>query len=223
MRILVVNWLDRENPQAGGAEEHLHATFSRIAANGHDVTALVSGWPGCARRANLDGIDVHRAGRRHTFSVAGPLYYRGRSLLEASTSLWKTSTRSPCSPPSGCRHRSYSWRITSSAQRLFRRRVRRVAATTLVLERTIPMVYKGIPCIAVSKSTRADLVDRGLRRELIEVVPNGVDVDTYTPRPETKTVHPTLLFLGRLKQYKRVDLVIQAVARLAADGIEGPT
>lgn len=220
MRILVVNWLDRENPQAGGAEEHLHATFSRIAANGHDVTALVSGWPGCARRANLDGIDVHRAGRRHTFSVAGPLYYQRALAARGFDVVVEDLNKIPMFTPFWV-----SAPVVLLAHHLFGTTAFQaasppVAATTLVLERTIPMVYKGIPCIAVSKSTRADLVDRGLRRELIEVVPNGVDVDTYTPRPETKTVHPTLLFLGRLKQYKRVDLVIQAVARLAADGIE---
>ena len=32
MRLLVVNWQDRENPQAGGAEIHLHEIFGRLAA-----------------------------------------------------------------------------------------------------------------------------------------------------------------------------------------------
>src|ERR1041385_5642793 len=31
MRILLVNWQDRENPQGGGAEIHLHEIFGRLA------------------------------------------------------------------------------------------------------------------------------------------------------------------------------------------------
>jgi len=31
VRLLVVNWQDRENPEAGGAEQHLHEIFGRLA------------------------------------------------------------------------------------------------------------------------------------------------------------------------------------------------
>ena len=78
LRILVVNWLDRENPQAGGAEAHLHETFGRLAQRGHEVTLLASGWKGCAAHAEFDGIDVHRAGARYTFSLAAPRYFARR-------------------------------------------------------------------------------------------------------------------------------------------------
>jgi len=37
VRILVVNWQDRLNPMAGGAEVHLHEIFSRIGKGGNDV------------------------------------------------------------------------------------------------------------------------------------------------------------------------------------------
>ena len=63
MKILVLNWLDRENPQAGGAEVHLHEIFGRLVAWGHSVTLLCSGWPGSAPGVELDGIEVHRVGR----------------------------------------------------------------------------------------------------------------------------------------------------------------
>jgi len=67
VRILLVNWQDRENPLAGGAEIHLHETFGRLAARGHDVRLLCGGWPDCPPRTMLDGIAVYRVGTRHTF------------------------------------------------------------------------------------------------------------------------------------------------------------
>ena len=71
MRILLTNWNDRENPQAGGAEIHLHELFGRIAGWGHDVHLVASGWPGCAPWAVVDGIQVRRVGGRHSFALRG--------------------------------------------------------------------------------------------------------------------------------------------------------
>ena len=67
MKILLINWQDRENPLAGGAEIHLHEIFGRLAARGHEVVLLCGGWPGCSPDARLDGIEVHRVGTRATF------------------------------------------------------------------------------------------------------------------------------------------------------------
>src|SRR3954453_18207822 len=76
VRILLVNWQDRENPQAGGAEIHLHEIFGRLAHAGNEVVLLCGGWPGCAPRATLDGIDIHRVGTRHSFPFLVRRHYR---------------------------------------------------------------------------------------------------------------------------------------------------
>jgi len=76
VRILLVNWQDRENPQAGGAEIHLHEIFGRLAAKGHTVRLFCGGWPSCPPRAELDGIDVYRVGTRHTFPFLAHRFYR---------------------------------------------------------------------------------------------------------------------------------------------------
>ena len=81
MRVLVINWLDRLNPTAGGAEVHLHEVFGRLAGRGHEVTLVASSWPGAAARETVDGIEVHRTGTRNTFAVAGPRLTR-RMLAE---------------------------------------------------------------------------------------------------------------------------------------------
>src|SRR5207253_1126155 len=75
VRILLVNWQDRENPQAGGAEIHLHEIFGRLAVAGHDVRLLCGGWSNCPDRAPLDNIDVYRTGTRPTFPFLARPYY----------------------------------------------------------------------------------------------------------------------------------------------------
>ena len=76
MRILVLNWQDVTNPQAGGAELHLQEIFSRIVALGHSVDLLCSSWASVPHRVNLDGIEVHRVGTRHTYPFVAQRYYR---------------------------------------------------------------------------------------------------------------------------------------------------
>ena len=220
LRILVVNWLDRENPQAGGAEEHLHQIFGRLAEEGHQVTALVSGWPGCMGRTHLDGIEVHRTGSRYTFPVFAPKYYR-RYLVDCDFDVVvEDLNKVPLFTPLWARSP-----VLLVVHHLFGRTAFQaanvpIAIATVLLERLIPFFYKGTPTVAVSEGTKRDLVDRGLRPDDIDVIPNGVDVTLYAPLDDSKTLQPTILFLGRLKRYKRVDLIIQAVAELAIRGVQ---
>lgn len=220
LRVLVLNWLDRENPRAGGAETHLHEVFGRLASRGHEVTALVSGWPGCTRRTRLDGIDVHRSGGRHTFSLTAPVHFRrhlaGGRFDVVVEDLNKVPLFSPLwadAPVVLLTHHLFG----STA---FQAGPLPVAVGTVLLERPIPLVYRRTPTVAVSESTKADLVRRGLRAERISVIPNGIDVDFFTPRPEAKAARPTLVFLGRLKRYKRVDLLVDAVHELGRRGVD---
>src|SRR2546422_2820741 len=84
VRILLVNWNDRENPHAGGAETHLHEIFGRLARGGHAIDLVASGWPGAPREAHLDGLRVHRAARseEHTSELQSRLHLVCRLLLE---------------------------------------------------------------------------------------------------------------------------------------------
>lgn len=221
LRILVVNWLDRENPQAGGAEEHLHEVFGRLARRGHDVTALVSGWPGAAGRAELDGIDIHRTAGRHTFSAGAPRYFRTALAEHSFDIVVEDLNKVPLFTPSWV-----SAPVVLLAHHLFGATAFQaasppVATVTWLLERTIPRFYRGVPAVAVSESTKEDLIARGLDARSIDVIPNGIDVRHYTPGDDAdRAERPALLFLGRLKKYKRVDLIIEAVARLAESGTD---
>ena len=220
LRILVVNWQDRENPQAGGAEEHVHQIFSRLSTRGHEVTLLASGFGGCASRVRLDGIDVRRSGGRYTFSMAAPLYFRRHLRREHWDVVVECINKVPVYSP--------LWTdvpVVALVHHLFGATAFReasvpLAAATWLLERPLPLAYRGRPTIAISRGTRDDLVARGLRAS-IAVIPVGVDTAHYSPHPEgRKTESPTLLYLGRIKRYKGIDLLIRAVAILAGHGID---
>ena len=220
MRILVVNWQDRENPDGGGAETHLHETFKRLAAAGDEVTLLVSGWRGAAPRVELDGLDVHRTGGRYTFSMAAPRYFR-RHLRDSPfdvvvEDLNKVPLFTPYwvpAPPVLLVHHLFGTTAFKEASVP-------VAAATWILERPVPRVFRGVPTIAVSESTADDLVRRGFERQRITVIPNGIETDRYpVGSPSARYEEPTLLFVGRLKRYKGIDLILEACAQITRSGM----
>ncbi len=219
--ILVVNWLDRENPQAGGAETHLHEIFGRLVARGHRVTLLSSGWEGCEPHATLDGIAVHRVGRRYTFSLAAPRYFHKVLKAHAFDVIVEDLNKVPVFTPYWTRTPTVLLVHHLFGTTAFREAGPLLAAGTWLLERPIPWVFRKQPTIAISESTRDDLVARGMRAEAIEVIPNGIDTGLYTPAPDGRRYDcPTVLYLGRVKKYKRIDLILAAVAVLAKEGLD---
>jgi glycosyltransferase involved in cell wall biosynthesis len=216
-----VNWQDRENPQGGGAEIHLHEVFGRLADRGHEVSLLVSGWAGAARRLTLDGMDVHRAGGRHTFSIAAPAYYRRHLAKHGFDVVIEDLNKVPVFAPFWARAPVVLLVHHLFGRTAFEEASLPVATMTWLLERPLSAVYGRLPVQAVSQSTADDLVARGFERTRIEVIENGVDLAFYSPDPAApRFERPTALYLGRLKKYKRVDLILRAVARLRDDGLD---
>jgi glycosyltransferase involved in cell wall biosynthesis len=66
----------------------------------------------------------------------------------------------------------------------------------------------------VSESTADDLVRRGIERQSIRVIHNGMDTEFFTPAPDMRSAEPLFAYVGRLKRYKGVDLILQAFAQL---------
>jgi glycosyltransferase involved in cell wall biosynthesis len=215
VRIAVVNWQCRENPLAGGAEIHLHEIFGRLAAKGHEVVLLCGGWPGCPPRATLDGIEVHRVGTRQSFPFLARGYWHRELVGRAFDVLVEDINKVPLY--------TNTWntpRLVGLVPHLFGGTAFQelsvpLATAVWLSERPLPWMYQNRPFQAISESTKDDLVRRGIRRELIRVIFPGIDSQNYTPDPTQRADRPTFAYLGRLKKYKGVDLVIRSFAAAA--------
>jgi glycosyltransferase involved in cell wall biosynthesis len=216
VRILVVNWNDRENPYAGGAEIHLHEIFGRLARGGHQVDLVASGWTGAAPHAELDGIRVYRTARRYSFALRGRGAVRQRLRTERYDVVVEDLNKIPlylagltALPLSVLVHHLFGATI-------FREAAPPVAALVWLAERPLPWAYRRAAFQAVSESTRDDLVARGVRPDQIEVIREGVDTAWYCPDGAAREPRPTFLYLGRLKRYKGVEIAVRALARARA-------
>src|SRR6058998_1254868 len=218
VRILLVNWNDRENPHAGGAEIHLHEIFGRLAGWGHTVDLVASGWPGGAAQTVLDAMRVHRSGGRHSFAlraravVGRLLHTRSYDILVEDINklpLYLTQlTELPF-----CVIVPHLFGATAFAEASWP-----IAAVVWAAEQLIPRVYRGATFHAISDSTCDDLVRRGIPRQRVEVIYPGVDAAWYSPDGGTpRAGAPTFLYVGRLKRYKGVETAVRALALARAE------
>ena len=214
MRLLLVNWQDRENPLAGGAEIHLHEIFGRLAAQGNQITLLCGGWPGCAPRATLDGMEIVRVGTRYTFPFLARSYFRRRLARGGFDLMVEDINKVPLYTP-----RWGGPPVVALVPHLFggtafQELAAPLAAAVWLAERPLGRAYRGIPFEAISSSTAADLAARGIPRSAVEVIYPGIDTVSYTPCASERADTPVFAYLGRLKRYKGVQHVITAFAAL---------
>jgi glycosyltransferase involved in cell wall biosynthesis len=218
MRILVINWQDIRNPLGGGAEVHLHEIFSRIARRGHTVTLLCSAFPGSSAEETIDGITVVRRGSRELFNFVVPFHYwklRERGFDVVVDDLNKIPFFTPWfvrEPLVAIAHHLFDRSIFLEASWP-------VAAYVYCTERLALNLYRrsGIPFMVVSASTQAEFLKRGYRREDLPIVHNCVDHALYHPTGVPRSNVPLVGYFGRLKRYKSVDHLLQAMVLVRAE------
>jgi glycosyltransferase involved in cell wall biosynthesis len=212
VRILLVNWNDRDNPHAGGAEVHLHEIFRRLAVRGHAIDLVTSGWPGAAARAELDGMRVFRVGGRHSFALRARGLVRERLRAERYDVVVEDINKLPLFLPRVTRLPLLAIIPHLFGATAFREASWPVAAAVWLAERPLPRAYRRAWFHAISDSTRDDLVARGVSRERIEVIYPGVDAAWYRPDPAVRRApQPAFLYVGRLKRYKGVEIALRAL------------
>jgi len=213
-RILILNERDPRNPRSGGAEAHVWEIFGRFAERGYEVSALAASFRGSASRERVDGIDVHRLG------PPGPSYLRAAARVVSGTRrgrvdlLVECLNKLPFYAPLFSRKPVLAICHHLFGEAAFEQVSWPVAATVWLAERPIPWVHRRSAFLAISESSREDLVRRGVARDQTRVIPCGIRRPKVANPAPASTRRPLVSYVGRLEAYKRVDVVLRAVAAL---------
>jgi len=208
----VVNHRDWQNPLAGGVEEVVCQTTRRWAAAGHDVSLLVSDFTGSSsRELVIDGVKIFRRGREQYFNWLAP--WVARSQFRDADVIVEQIAKVACMLPWYTRKP-----VIGYVHHLFGRSIYGsvpwpLAAYVDFMEELAMKVYRHCQFIAVSHSTADDLVAHDIPHKQLHVVHNGVDLGLF--QPGTKTAHPSVLWVGRVRKTKCVDHVVKAFALVA--------
>ncbi len=217
MKILLINWMDMANPAAGGAEVHLTEIFTRFVERGDEVTLVCSGFTGGERYDDYKGISIIRVGNRETFNFVAPSILTRLDREMNFDLVAEDINKVPLFTPLYL-HKP----ILALIPHLFGKAVYRetnfvLASYVYLMEQPIPLVYRNALFEVISDSTARDVIRRGIRTERVKVVYCGMDHGTYTIDPAaSKFETPTILYVGRVKRYKSVDVIIRALPEVIA-------
>ena len=211
--VLILNWRDTTHPEGGGSEVFVERVAAGLAAQGRPVTLFCAAHPGAPAGERTGGVRVVRRGGRLTVYLhAWWAHLTGRlgrhevvvdvqNGLPFFAALW---CRRPVVVLVHHVHRE-QWRVVMPALQ--------ARVGWWVESRLAPRVHRRARYVAVSEATRRELAGLGVDPAAVTVVHNGMAAPGLAgdiPR----TPFPSVCVLGRLVPHKRVELALEAAARI---------
>lgn len=217
MKILIYNWRDLKHAWSGGGEIYIFEQAKRWVKKGHEVTLF------CGEDIdntlpeyeNIDGIHIYRRGGRYSLYLWAIWYYlmvfRGKYdiLIDVVNGV-------PFFSPIFSRLPKLCFIYHVHNNQFFYEVPFPVSYIGFIIEKYLfPLLYRGIPIIAISQGTKKKLIEYGMNKKNIQIVYCGISGKPYAENKQhNKFYHPTLLYLGRIKKYKRVDLLVDIFPKI---------
>lgn len=214
MKILVVNWRCPKNPEMGGAEVHMHEIFKRVAAKGHSVTYVAHSFKGAPAKEILDGVEIRRTGNKYIFNHQFKSYYKRKLAKEKFDLIVDDISKIPLGIPEyinkpvvGIIHHFHGTSLYQELPKL-------LANYIIRSEKMIPKIYRETPIFAVSESTKRELIELGQPESKIDILYNAIDHTLFDNINGDKYSTPTISYIGRIKKYKNLEAVIDALPKV---------
>ena len=218
MKILAFNWRCTRHREAGGSETNLFEQARHWVAAGHSVTVVTARGASdqdLPAEETLDGVRVLRMGGRFTVYIRAAIYLvrYGRSydrVLDVANGIPFFTPLFTGTPTTLLIHHVHDRQWHEEFPRL-------LAEFGRFLElRVVPFIYRQRAVIAVSSTTRDALLLTGFRRDQVRIIHNGIERPRDLSADDEGAAHavPRIVYLGRLKQYKRLERLVDATAAL---------
>ncbi len=219
-KILIFNWRDTKHEFAGGAEVYIYEMAKNWIREGCEVTVFCGNDSKALRSEIIDGVKIIRRGGFYLVYVWAFIYYmlrfRGKYniIIDCQNGI-------PFFTPLYAREPVYCL-MHHVHQEVFRKSLAKpLAFLAMILEKNVmPLVYAKIPFITVSESSKKEIEALGLGKAGVSVVNPGIDLKNLIPGK--KSEQPLVLYLGRLKAYKSIEVLIRAfhfIAKYREDAV----
>ncbi|MGE3062614.1 MAG: glycosyltransferase family 4 protein [bacterium] len=210
MNILIINWRDLQNPLYGGAEIHITKIAEHLAEE-NNVFFLSSSFKGSVNE-EINKVKYIRIGHELTFNFAVYLNIK-RIIKEYNIDLIiEDINKVPFYTPTFTNIPVMVVIPHIFGNTIFKQAPFWGALYVYLSEKPIKRVYRDSYFEVISKSTKDDLMGRGIDKERIMVAECGVDSIDF---PDVKkTDYPLLVYVGRLKKYKSIDHIILAMPEI---------
>lgn len=215
MKILFFSWRDINHPWAGGSEVNTQEIAKRWVSQGHQVGILCSHYPkrrASSDRDRIDGIEIYRVGGRFSIYLLAPIYYllnlrnKYDIIIDVENGI-PFFTPLFCLKPKCCLvHHIH--RAVFFVEMKFPFNV----LGFLLETKLMPLVYRWTPFVTVSHNTEDEVHSLGIKNTL-DIIYNGVDHSLYKAGKD-KYKNPTIIYLGRLRRYKRIDILFNILERI---------
>lgn len=206
--VLFLSWRDASHPEGGGSERYVHRMAEGLADRGLRVELFCAAHDRAPAEEIVRGVRVVRRG--------GRLGVYARALI-------RVALRRPGVVVDVQNGLPFFSRLVSRSVVVLVHHVHREqwpivfgrlgGAIGWWIESVLsPRLYRRCRYVTVSGATADELVELGVGRDRIAIVPNGVE-----PAPEVahgRSATPRLVVLGRLVPHKRVEHAVEVLARL---------
>jgi glycosyltransferase involved in cell wall biosynthesis len=224
MNVLIMVSRDPENPRFGGAELVLFKWAELLVTAGFRVDVLCSSFLGAPREVTLNGVQVHRVGPESSLGFTAYLDYhrrfRGRIDVILEESLG--GARPPFLASLYAREPVISAWFQDHLP-LFEQQFPRALLPALAgMERLVIRVHRNDPTLVPSEASGCSYIQKGGRAGDVVVYHPGLPDDLLGDHEilPANQRERRVLFLGKLRRYKRPDLAIRAFS-LAAQSAPG--
>src|SRR3989344_2203265 len=216
MNILVLNWRDVKHSWAGGSEIYILELAKRWVSRGHSVTLF------CGQDQEkilkpfekISGVNVYRKGSRFTVYFWAAYYYFVKFRKQTDTIVDTENGIPFFTPLYSLKPKACIVFHVHKNQWFYEFKFPYNIIGYLIERVLFPVVYSRTRIVAISKTTMEDLVKIGFKPKRISIIYSGVEKKVARFPLLKKFSKPTIIYLGRIKKYKRINLLIKIMPQI---------